>query len=458
MKWLLLIVSLVSINVNARTLTDVQIKISLDKFNEGDVIYVAYYLGEKQYVKDTLSLDKTGSTYFKSKRLNTGMYLVVLEDKRYVEFILNEPQFDINIEVNEDKLKSLFFGSRENELFQKRMTIINYANQRKKQLEEKGTTNEELQNLMQPYQKQLDELDKEIISQKDLIVGDLILAYQEPEIVQAPEGMDAEAARIFVFNQYKKDYFKNINFKKSFLAYTPILDYKTSYYLRFMTEQNADSICNSIDRILSLAQQNDILFKHLLVKFINQYAKAKTECIDDRVYYHIVKNYYSNGRATWVDDENKQEILMSANRLQNLLCGNAFPKMLFDFKEFTLYPIDVSKPLKVVCFMDSTDFQTESVMEKLALKNNEDLISKTQIILVLVDKINHFEKANAIRENIKKDWIVVDGSNHKNQLAETYNLKMRGVPTLYILSEDLKIELKPKTVYYLQEYLENRLK
>ena len=82
-------------------------------------IYLAYHFGEKQYLKDTITLDKSGSGKFAGKEsLPQGIYMIVLPGKKYFEILISNDQF-FGIECSyTDYFNTLrFTGSDENSAF-----------------------------------------------------------------------------------------------------------------------------------------------------------------------------------------------------------------------------------------------------------------------------------------------------------------------------------------------------
>src|SRR4051812_26851032 len=59
-------------------------------------VYLGNHFGDKQYVKDTIQLDKDGRGVFKGKdSLPGGIYLIVLPNKTYFEIVVKEQKFAI---------------------------------------------------------------------------------------------------------------------------------------------------------------------------------------------------------------------------------------------------------------------------------------------------------------------------------------------------------------------------
>src|SRR5512133_2657930 len=79
-------------------------------------IYLAYQLGDKQYIKDTLKLDRTGHGILHGReKLPEGIYLVVLPGKRYFEMLISGKQYFSLSCMYSDYFNTLrFTGSAEN--------------------------------------------------------------------------------------------------------------------------------------------------------------------------------------------------------------------------------------------------------------------------------------------------------------------------------------------------------
>ena len=95
-----------------------EIKVNIRELQDSTV-FLAYHLGDKQYLKDTLKLDPDGHGVFRgTESLPQGIYMVVLPGRRYFEILISSEQF-FSLSCNySDYFKSLEFkGSEENTRF-----------------------------------------------------------------------------------------------------------------------------------------------------------------------------------------------------------------------------------------------------------------------------------------------------------------------------------------------------
>jgi hypothetical protein len=87
----LFLIPFASFFVQAQKSNGYEISIQINGFSEKE-IYMAYHLGEKQYIKDTLRQQSNGSFLFKGDSpLESGIYLVVLPpDNNYFQLIIEK--------------------------------------------------------------------------------------------------------------------------------------------------------------------------------------------------------------------------------------------------------------------------------------------------------------------------------------------------------------------------------
>jgi len=86
---------------------------------ENSFVSIAFHLGDKQYIKDTISLDETGNGVFSGEEsLEQGLYMVVMPDNRYFEVIIPDEQYFSIESERDDFINTLYFdGSDENRYF-----------------------------------------------------------------------------------------------------------------------------------------------------------------------------------------------------------------------------------------------------------------------------------------------------------------------------------------------------
>jgi hypothetical protein len=82
-------------------------------------VFLAYHFGDKQYLNDTLKLDRNGSGVFSGKEaLPQGIYMIVLPGKQYFEILVPEDQiYSVSCSYPDYFNTLKFTGSDENSRF-----------------------------------------------------------------------------------------------------------------------------------------------------------------------------------------------------------------------------------------------------------------------------------------------------------------------------------------------------
>src|SRR4028118_1426256 len=94
------------------------IKLKVNGLPKDSSIFLAYYYGDKQYIKDTAKVDATGSFAFSGKEaLPGGIYMAVLPGRKYFEFIVKEQSFGMETDTSDYITNMKIKGSTENALF-----------------------------------------------------------------------------------------------------------------------------------------------------------------------------------------------------------------------------------------------------------------------------------------------------------------------------------------------------
>ena len=86
---------------------------------QDSTVFLAYHLGDKQYIKDTLKLDRTGHGIVSGhETLPQGIYMIVLPGRKYFEFLISSDQhFSLNCSFSDYFNTLKFTGSEENSAF-----------------------------------------------------------------------------------------------------------------------------------------------------------------------------------------------------------------------------------------------------------------------------------------------------------------------------------------------------
>ena len=138
------------------------------------ICYLANYYGDKQYLKDTANVDSKGNFVFQGQeQLPGGIYIIVLPDKKYFEFIVNKEQrFSLETDINDLVKNMKIKGSPENKLFYDYLNFINKKQQEIMPLKEtlkNIKNNKDSTNLIQ---KNIKEINEQVKSYKIKFIDD----------------------------------------------------------------------------------------------------------------------------------------------------------------------------------------------------------------------------------------------------------------------------------------------
>ena len=110
------------------------IEFNIEGCKTGNVV-LAYYYGNKQYIKDSTKVDNSGKFVFKNdEALDQGIYIVVLPpDNKYFEVIIDgDQQFSMNTKYDTPVKSMTVTGNEENARF---YTYLQFLNGQKKKSE-----------------------------------------------------------------------------------------------------------------------------------------------------------------------------------------------------------------------------------------------------------------------------------------------------------------------------------
>ncbi len=317
-----------------------EIKVKIANFS-ADSIYLAYYLGDKQYLTDTTYRSKDGSFTFKGDdAYDCGNYLVVLPpNNAYFQVFLDDDQtmtFETDSMDIVEKMKVT--GSKENEAFFDYLHFIGSKRPEADKLHKEQEGLDADSEKFKAIDKKLDALDDEVAKYQKKLVKDnegtvLALTIKAGMEITPPDTDD----KLKIYNFYKNHWFDNYDVSSPCILRTPGLNSRIDYYLDKLLPHHPDSISLGVDKVLSLVKDNEDLYQFYLAHLLNKFAASKIVGMD-AVYVHIVENYYAKGDRADIDKEQLDKIIDNAEKLKPLLIGKIAPNI-------TIRKIDVEGTL-----------------------------------------------------------------------------------------------------------------
>ena len=311
-------------------------------------LYLGYYFGEKKFLLDSALIDKKGKATFTGKNtLTGGLYIIVDPAKaRFFDVVIDkEPNFEVDIDTA-FVLKRIK-GSEENSQLEtyKQATAKIFNDYQKWQTELKEAKNKKdssvAQDKISAAVKRAEQWrDSFVLKNPDSYVSLLFRLMGEPlyNLSKASTREDTLA----IFQEYKRNYWKDIPIGDSRLLRTPMFEARVTKYMEQIVTRDPDSMKIEIDKFILYARADTTMFKYYVSRFTNEYMNPKFMGLDV-IFLHLFEKYYQTNQVTWLNEKDKELIYNRAYNLMgnilgkpaaelNLLDTFARPKSLYDVK------------------------------------------------------------------------------------------------------------------------------
>ena len=438
--------------------TDIQMEI---KNFQGKEAYLAYYYGDKQYIKDTLEV-VNGKTSLKADTLLPGgIYLVVLPPSNsYFELIIDkDQQFSIATDTTDFVSNMVINGSNENELFYGDLTFLREQRAKATSLQEKIKAAGDDKGKAAPFQEELSGLDKVVKDYRkklieenpDFLYGKVIKSMEEPKVPEAPVDEFGVKDSLFPFRYYRAHFFDNLDFNDERMLRTPVFFSKIDRYLEQLTYKHPDSINTSIDYIISKADKDKDVFQFLVVNLLNKYANSKIMGMDG-VYVHMVEQYYMSGKAFWTDEEQVKKMEERALALTPTLIGRKAPNFrVQDSKEEFIALHDVDAKYTVLYFWDYDCGHCKKITPQL-MELYADKLDHDKVALFSVSINGSVDIWKEKIDEYKVVGIATQDHYRKSGFDQMYDI--RSTPRIFLLDEKKNIVAKQISVEQLEDLLQ----
>ena len=428
-----------------------QYNINIDIANyENDTLIVGYYYGDKQLVHDTLFAEEKGKFKLQGEdTLANGLYmLLTIPDNEFIQFNVNEKEknFDISFDLRNKGVIN-YKGSKDNQLFQDYMNLLGDLRPRAQVLRDTIAVLTQAKKDFSKFDKELDELDNKVINAQKNIVDNYpntisALILKASEEIDVPEFKEAENPQLERFKYYKAHYFDNIDLANPMALKIGVLPNKVDTYLEKLTANHPDSISQSIDVLLEKMQPAEDTYRFYLSTFLSKYGNSKIIGYD-AVYVHLVDNYYNNGKAPWVEEENLLKIVDNANKIRPALIGKIGSDLTV-FEEDGTTPVTLSEidyEYLVLLFWAPECGHCSKMMPDFVAFNNHWKSTGVKTFAICT---KHQDKTKNCWEDLeKKDMLgFINGAdkNHVSRFKLKYNVTK--TPKIFILDKNREILMK----------------
>lgn len=451
-----------------------KIDVTIKGFSDTNVV-LAHHFAKSMYPDDTVRLDKNGRGIFKSnKPLIQGLYVVYMPNQTFFEIIMGEDQEFSLVTDSTDYTKNLSFkGTHENEVFLQFQYYMFELREKAKTLQKQmkdAETDEERETI----QKELQDIDnqrkahiRKIVDENEgLFISTFLKATLDVEVPEELQDNQMQA-----YEYYKAHYFDNFDISDVRLLHTPLYEDKLMSYLDRIVVQVPDSLIKEIDMIIENTNHDSILYRYVLVKLFNKYAKSNLMGMD-AVQVHIAENYYIRD-AYWSDEKFINDLKERVETLKPLLIDKIAPD-----PELRLVPAEHFKKAKndtalkryphagsffkisqidadyiVLLFWEATCSHCKKVVPdvyKIYQESLKDMNVQVIAVSTLFGEDGKEKWVDFVNEKQVYDWINA-WNPYDYKYKELYDI--RSTPQIYVLNKDKQIIGKRLAVENIMELI-----
>lgn len=333
------------LNYGYATTNGAHLKIEIENY-EGKEVYLVKYVGDQAYIKDTLQADPNGQfVYDSEERLQSGIYYIVIPPKNeFVEILLTEEEQHYTLQMDHTRLTTdrEFTNAPQNSLlqdyrlFMEAKTLVHQEILGEdKAREDKSPLDEEGQAQLQELRAEVKAYQKKLIEKEPKSLAATIIKAQAELDYPTFQGTEAE-------QQEQKFWYAKAHFFDPFVSdqrlfSSNIYFHKVEQYFERYTFKHPDSINQSVDLILKMVAQDEEAFRFYYLKFLNQYLQSNFVGMD-AVVVHLVREYMMKGKADFIAEDKREELIAKARRWETILMGKIAPA-------FRSYHLDIEGTL-----------------------------------------------------------------------------------------------------------------
>lgn len=440
-----------------------RIKVKISGY-KNDTLMLGYHYGGSQYIKDT-AFRKNDEFVFKGDSLlEEGMYLLVTKpDHNFLQILIEKDHQDFSLETHiSDLIKfAKFKNSKINTRF---FDYISFVSKERAVADSIGKKYQSSVDSIfrKKSEEQLNQIDKTVNDYQNKLIKDegnslLSLLIRSTKDVEMPVFTGSqEEVRDKNYRYYKAHYFDNTDFTDNRTVRLPFFQGKIEKYFSNLVMLHPDSISKELDEILTRCGSSNEVFKYLLSTQLTDAANSKYVGMDG-VYVHLVENYYSKGRAPWIDEESKAKIIRDAKALKPLLIDKIAPDFVVFRQDSTPITLHSVKANYTVLLIWAPDCSHCKKSMPYFIDFYQKYKSKGVEIFAVCNKSGQDEKSCWEHKDFSLgSWI--NTSDPKGLSNYKYLYDVKSTPQVYVLDKDKRILTKKIAGEQLSEVMDKLLK
>ncbi len=444
--------------------TGYNINIAINGLSDSTV-YLAYHFGDKQYLKDTITLDKSGKGVFDGKEtLPEGIYMVVLPGRKYFEMLMSkDQQYSLECSYSDFTGTLKFTGSTENTAFvdyqRKWISMQQHANGLSKRIQNNKDNKDSL-NILSSIQKAEEEkmkayLKSVVAENKGNLLAVLVnslIPIEIPEFNVPSVVTNPDSVRRLMNYLYNKDhFFDNIDLHDERLLRTPILYARLQAFFTGVVIQSPDSINKEIDKLIKKTEGNYKIFQFVAVYLFNHFRESEIMG-HDAVMVKLADDIYLTKKADWVTTEFKTDLKKQIDLIRPNLIGKRAQNLIMDsYKGIYVSLDDVEKDFTILYFWEPDCGHCKEATPKLKdwYEKPKDYSCEVFAVCTTAEK----EKWTKYIEENKLPWI--NGWDPQRSSHFDYYFNVQTTPMVYILDRNKKIIAKKLSVEDIGGFIDN---
>lgn len=429
-------------------------------------IYLGYYYGDKQYVKDTIKLDHDANGVFTGeKSLDGGIYFVLVPGNTIFELMIDETQhFSVSTKFTGDAADLTKYlkteGSAEQQLYIDYQQFMYNQNMlamglRKRLPKAKGKEKTAISDSLELLFTQVKARwnDIETNHHKSLLAA-VLRINRDIEVPDFPRDSDGNVIdSAFQYKYYKKHYFDNVDFQDARLLRTQFYQPKLVRYFDKMILQAPDTIVKESRDIISRTEGCDEMFRFTLQTIFNKYNNSNIMGMD-KVLVFFGDNYYlKEGKTPWVDSAWVEKLRERVEELRYNQVGNQAVELhLYSYDDQPVTISGVNAEYTVLFFFEPSCGHCKKATPKMKALADK-YWSKGVEVLGIYTQTDKKEWGDFIEKQGLENWINAWDPHNQSGFRLFYDI--RSTPSIYLLDRGKKIIAKRIDVETLESILDD---
>ncbi len=396
------------------------------------VITLGYYLGNQTFLLDSILLDTEGTGDYHDL-YHKGIYLLVFPDEYTIE-VMVDGTGPVNLSRQ---------GMEKSARIEGNDVAVGYNSYFLMTQNRQGDRDSVLHNLSLLMEKNSGNL-----------LGNYLESLQNPEPVLpeiSPDTPNPDSIRLLsTYRYYEEHYLDNLVLTDPGLIYTPVLEDKVIRYISRLSEQKPFRLSGQIDALM--AREMDQEVRRFLLEMLLRYYSAKVnKPVEEYMYLYLVKNYFLNGEAAWIGDQQMKVLSQSyTERLPASLLQPAPEIELPDRRRENRSIRSIEAPYTLLIFWDYSCDHCRRALEDIVKTWRSRPESGVEVFAVFTgENLNVWEAY--LEQKLPAEWTHVYLTSGSPVL---YEYHVDRLPSMFLLNERKIIIDKSFTATDFSDFLE----